>query len=96
MTDINETEGLKCLSSLCDQYSTDVVSFTKVNVSVTEQLVRTSHMTDGLVAVSMCVHLTQACALYTLCHGAYPYAIWFCMLGFRQDYILSNYDTVST
>ena len=41
MVDLNETEGLKWLTSLRDQYSADVVSFTQVDVSVTKQLVRT-------------------------------------------------------
>ena len=46
MVDINETEGLKWLTSLRDEYSADVVSFTQVDVSMTKQLVRTHHRHD--------------------------------------------------
>ena len=57
MVDINETEGLKWLTSLRDEYSADAVSFTQVDVSVTKQLVRTHHRHDCHIITVTIIHI---------------------------------------
>ena len=74
MTDINEDAGQKSLVSLREEFPSGDVSFTKVDVTITKELVSFNISTivcDTIIVFSLCMYLFM-CVLTAWVYIMYP------------------------